>query len=105
MSFCEPPNYAINRHADAGDDQQRPENKCYYVVCTIYGSQAVRVVEVQDGEQAAQVIDADGEDDENNGHGFTSGGLGSGIQWVTFTKSGKYSSLNHTSKSSSLHAI
>ena len=41
------------------------------------------VVDVQDGEQAAQVVNTDGGDNKDNGHGVTSGGLGSGIQWVT----------------------
>ena len=75
MSFCESPKDAINRNADAGYDQQRPENKDNNVVCAVYGIHSVCVVDVQDGEQAAQVVTADGGDNKDNSHGFTSGGL------------------------------
>lgn len=53
MSFCESPKDAINRNADAGYDQQRPENKDNNVVCAVYGVHSVCVVDAQDGEQAA----------------------------------------------------
>lgn len=105
MSFCESPKDAIKCNADTAKQEQGPEHKGNNVICAVYGVQTVCAVDVQDGEQAAQVVNTDGGDNKDNGHVVTSGGLGSGIQWVTFTKSGKYSSLNHTSKSSSLHAI
>lgn len=65
----------MNRNVDAGYDQQRPENKGDNVVRAVYGVHLVCVVDVQDGEQAAQVVNTDGGDNKDNGHGFTSGGL------------------------------
>ena len=72
MSFCEPIKDAIKRNADAGYDQQGPKNKGNNVVCAVYGVHSVCVVDVQDGEQAAQVVNADGDDKKDNGHGVTS---------------------------------
>lgn len=66
----------MNRNVDAGYDQQWPEHKGNNVVCAVYGVHSVCVVDVQDGEQAAQVVNTDGGDNKDNGHGFTSGGSG-----------------------------
>ena len=82
MSFCESPKDAIKRDADTTKHEQGPEHKGNNVVCAIYGVHSVCVIDVQDGEQAAQVINTDGGDNKDNGHGVTSGGSGSGIQWV-----------------------
>lgn len=82
MSFCESPKDTIKRNADAGYNQQRPKNKGNNVVCAVHGFHSVCVVDVQDGKQAAQVVNTDGGDNKDDGHGVTSGGLGSGIQWV-----------------------
>ena len=86
MSFCASPKDTIKRDADAGYNQQRPENKDNDVACAVYSVHSVCVVDVQDGEQAAQVVNTYGGDNKDNGHGVTSGGLGSGIQWVTASR-------------------
>ena len=73
MSFCESFKDAIKCDADTAKHEQRPENKGNNVVCAVYGVHSVCVVDVQDGEQAAQVVNTDGGDNKDNGHGVTSG--------------------------------